>query len=92
MATVTKFTVPVTTTQEAHDVVSWIDQMDMTVEVRKLLRQKHDGTGWAWDIRMDRWFNPEGEKLDTREHFFAYNDATMPAVVSGHCDYSAWDD
>ena len=93
MATITKFTVPVTTTSEAGDVVSWIDQMDMTATIRKMLREKDPvGQGWAWAIRLDRWISPEGEKLDTREHFFAYNDATMPCVVSGHCDYSAWDD
>ena len=93
MATITKFTVPVTTTREAGDVVSWVDQMDMKTEVRKMLREKDPvGQGWAWAIREDRWISPEGEKLDVRDMFFAYNDATMPCIVNGNVDYSAWDD
>jgi len=94
MATITKFTVPVTTTQEADcGICSWIDQQDMTGEARKLLGQKDPvGQGWAWAIRLDRWISPEGEEIDRRHMFLAYNDATTPALVSAQVDYATWDD
>ncbi len=94
MATITKFTVPVTTTNESSEGwISWIDQAAMPDGVRKLLRQKDaQGQGWAWAIRLDRWISPEGEEIDRRHVFLAYNDATAPALVSAQVDYSAWDD
>lgn len=92
MATVVKFTTPVSTSMEGSEYVSWINRLDIPVEVLRLLTQIDPKVGAAWNIRMDRWINPDGKIVDVKDHLLAYNDATMPRLVNGHVDYSAWDD
>lgn len=92
MATLHKFDALVHVSMEAGELEGWIDQADIPLDVRLLLRREFPGEGWAWNIRLDRWINPETEPVASESRFLAYNDATMPRLVNGHVDYSAWDD
>lgn len=92
MATVTKFDAIVKTSKENGEWTGWIDRADIPPVVLSLLNDMDNGNGKAWEVRMDRWIDPVGEVVDTRTHLLAYNDATMPRLVNGHVDYSAWDD
>lgn len=92
MATIAKFDALVHTSNEAGEWTGWIDQANIPLDVRMMLRREFPGDGWAWNIRLDRWISPENDPIDSRNHLLAYNDATMPRLVNGHVDYSAWDD
>lgn len=92
MATVAKFDAIVNTSKENGEWEGWIKREDIPANIMPLLCAMHNGNGKAWNVRMDRWIDPIGEVIDTRTHLLAYNDATMPRLVSGHVDYSAWDD
>lgn len=93
MATLHKFDVQVQTTQVAGEWESWIKRADLPTEVLARLTEKFPGEGAAWLIRLDRWANPSEEGQVYRQtHTLALNDATMPCIVNGNVDYSAWDD
>lgn len=93
MATLHKFDALVRTTFMDGEWRGWIDQGDLPTAVRMKLREKFPGDGWAWEVRMDRWIDPtDNGKVYEQTHTLALNDATMPCIVNGNVDYSAWDD
>ena len=93
MATVTKFTASVRTSKVGNEWESWIVKAELPDVVKEALDAKFPGGGTAWNIRMDCWITPDATKVvDTRDHVLALNNATMPCIVNGNVDYSAWDD
>lgn len=95
MATLHKFSAAVCTTLVDGSPEGWIDESQLPDSVRDMLRAEFSGQGSAWLIRLDRWFTPvgkAGETLHMETRHLALNDATMPCIVSGDVDYSAWDD
>lgn len=92
MATVAKFDAIVNTSKENGEWIGWIRRTDIPAHVLALLESMDKGSGTAWNMRMDRWITPENEPVDTRTHHLAFNDVTIPRLVNGDVDYSAWDD
>lgn len=95
MATLHKFTTEVFTSKVDGEWASWINERDLPTEVVAYLRQRYPGEGTAWIIRLDKWFTPQlvlGEGIYRQTHTLALNDVTIPSVVNGDVDYSAWDD